>query len=67
MHGLGVGTVYRRFPSKEELIEALFEQAVQEVVALAEKAEAMEDSWAGWSGSSNMPPRCRPTISVYAT
>ncbi len=45
--GLGVGTVYRRFPGKEELIEALFEQAVHEVVALAEQAEAMEDSWAG--------------------
>ena len=45
--GLGVGTVYRRFPSKEELVEALFEQAVHEVVALAEKAEAMEDSWEG--------------------
>jgi AcrR family transcriptional regulator len=45
--GLGVGTVYRRFPGKEELIEALFEQAVHEVVALAEKAEAMEDAWEG--------------------
>jgi AcrR family transcriptional regulator len=45
--GLGVGTVYRRFPGKEELIEALFEQTVHEVVVLAEKAEAMEDSWVG--------------------
>ena len=45
--GLGVGTVYRRFPGKEELIEALFEQAVHEVVALAEEAAAMEDSWEG--------------------
>lgn len=45
--GLGVGTVYRRFSSKEELIEALFEQALHEVVVLAEKAEAMEDSWEG--------------------
>jgi AcrR family transcriptional regulator len=45
--GLGVGTVYRRFPGKEELIEALFEKAVREVVALAERAEAMEDSWEG--------------------
>jgi AcrR family transcriptional regulator len=45
--GLGVGTVYRRFAGKEELIEALFEQAVHEVVVLAEKAEAMDDSWEG--------------------
>jgi AcrR family transcriptional regulator len=45
--GLGVGTVYRRFPRKEELIEALFEQAVNEVVVLAQEAAAMEDSWQG--------------------
>jgi AcrR family transcriptional regulator len=45
--GLGVGTVYRRFASKEELVEALFEEAVNGVVALAEQAEAMEDSWEG--------------------
>jgi AcrR family transcriptional regulator len=45
--GLGVGTVYRRFSSKEELIEALFEQALHEVVALAGEAETMADSWEG--------------------
>ncbi len=45
--GLGVGTVYRRFPSKEDLVEALFEKAVHEVVALAEEAEAKENSWDG--------------------
>src|SRR3954468_6232166 len=26
--GVGVGTAYRRFPSKDELIEALFEQRI---------------------------------------
>jgi AcrR family transcriptional regulator len=45
--GLGVGTVYRRFASKEELVEALFEQAVTEIVALAEAAATMGDSWEG--------------------
>ncbi|MGD0313070.1 MAG: helix-turn-helix domain-containing protein [Acidimicrobiales bacterium] len=45
--GVGVGTVYRRFPGKEELIEALFEQAVNELVDLAEAALAHEDSWDG--------------------
>jgi AcrR family transcriptional regulator len=45
--GLGVGTVYRRFASKEDLVEALFEQAVNEVVALAEEGAAMESSWDG--------------------
>lgn len=45
--GLGVGTVYRRFADKAELIEALFEEDVNGVVALAETAARMEDSWLG--------------------
>jgi AcrR family transcriptional regulator len=45
--GVGVGTVYRRFPHKEELIDALFEQAVEQVVDTAEEALAMPDPWEG--------------------
>jgi AcrR family transcriptional regulator len=45
--GVGVGTVYRRFPSKELLIEALFEDRIVEVVAIAEQALAMGDAWEG--------------------
>ena len=44
--GVGVGTVYRRFPSKEALAEALFEERMEAMVALAEKALAEPDSWA---------------------
>ncbi len=43
--GLGVGTVYRRFPGKEALVEALFVQALDRMVALAEEAAAMDDPW----------------------
>src|SRR5947209_5600263 len=43
--GLGVGTVYRRFSSREELIDALFEDRVLEVVRLADQALAIEDPW----------------------
>lgn len=42
---VGVGTVYRRFPDKELLIEALFEQRVEEMVTLAEEALTVEDPW----------------------
>jgi AcrR family transcriptional regulator len=45
--GLGVGTVYRRFPSKEALVEALFEERLDEIVALAEQAAGSADSWQG--------------------
>jgi AcrR family transcriptional regulator len=43
--GVGVGTVYRRFPQKELLIEALFEERVGELVALAEDALDEDDPW----------------------
>ena len=45
--GVGVGTVYRRFPDKELLIEALFEQRIDELVALAEAARDHPDPFAG--------------------
>jgi AcrR family transcriptional regulator len=45
--GVGVGTVYRRFPDKDLLIEALFEQRIEELVALAEAARDDPDPFAG--------------------
>jgi AcrR family transcriptional regulator len=47
--GLGVGTVYRRFPSKEHLVEAMFVERMDEVAALAEKALAEPDPWKGFA------------------
>ena len=43
--GVGVGTVYRRFPTKDDLIDALFEDKIEEVVQLATEALAIEDPW----------------------
>lgn len=45
--GVGVGTLYRRFPTKEALIDALVEQRADELMALSEAAEACEDPWEG--------------------
>jgi AcrR family transcriptional regulator len=45
--GVGVGTVYRRFPRKEDLLLALFEDQVEQVVQLAETAGARADPWRG--------------------
>jgi AcrR family transcriptional regulator len=45
--GVGVGTVYRRFPDKELLVEGLFEQRIDEFVALAEAARDEPDPFAG--------------------
>lgn len=45
--GLGVGTVYRRFPDKDTLIDELFEERLAEFVEVAEECAAMRDPWIG--------------------
>ncbi|WP_197380829.1 TetR/AcrR family transcriptional regulator [Mycolicibacterium mengxianglii] len=46
---LGVGTVYRRFPTKEALFEAIFLDGIDQLVTLAEAALEAEDSWEGFA------------------
>jgi AcrR family transcriptional regulator len=48
--GVGVGTVYRRFPEKCQLIEELFEQQIAQLVALVEDALEDPDPWHGLTG-----------------
>lgn len=43
--GVGVGTVYRRFPERAELVQALFETIVDELVGLAAEAADRPDPW----------------------
>lgn len=45
--GVGVGTAYRRFGNKEELIDAIFEQQVTEFEAILRDALAEPDAWKG--------------------
>jgi AcrR family transcriptional regulator len=45
---VGVGMVYRRFATKEELLEAIFEDSIDQVVELAKAALRIEDSWDGF-------------------
>ncbi len=45
--GVGVGTVYRRFPERQMLVDELFEEKVAGFVALARDCEAMEDPFDG--------------------
>jgi AcrR family transcriptional regulator len=45
--GVGVGTVYRRFPDKAQLIDVLFEQRLDEIVRLLEEALEDSDPWHG--------------------
>src|SRR5579863_3572769 len=45
--GLGVGTVYRHFANKEELIDALFDDMVETVDGYLREAEGEPDAWLG--------------------
>ena len=45
--GLGMGTLYRHFPTKEELIDAVLEDALGELLRLAESALEEPDPWTG--------------------
>jgi AcrR family transcriptional regulator len=47
--GVGMGTLYRHFPTKVALVDAVLEDAFNEMRALAEEAVATEDAWAGFA------------------
>ncbi len=46
--GVGAGTLYRRFPTREDLVEAAFEDELLRVAAITEEALRREDPWAGF-------------------
>src|SRR3954447_22101184 len=45
--GVGVATAYRRFPDKDQLVEALFQERADALVAAAERGLAEPDGWQG--------------------
>jgi AcrR family transcriptional regulator len=47
--GVGIGTLYRRFPSRVELLDAVLAETVQAHVDAAEQALAMDDPWDGFT------------------
>lgn len=46
--GVSIGTLYNRFPTRTELVEAVFEDRVATVAELAERSLAMDDAWEGF-------------------
>jgi AcrR family transcriptional regulator len=45
---VGVGTVYRHFPTKEALLEALVRERFEEIAGYAREALEREDAWEGF-------------------
>lgn len=48
--GVGIGTVYRRFPDKESLVCELFRDRIDALVTVAERACAAADPWQAVTG-----------------
>jgi len=48
--GVGIATLYRHFPTREELVDAVLEDAFDEFVTIAEDALDEPDAWAGFTG-----------------
>jgi AcrR family transcriptional regulator len=47
--GVGVGTLYRHFPARDDLVDAVLEEEFEELIALAESALAEDDAWRGFT------------------
>jgi AcrR family transcriptional regulator len=48
--GVGVGTVYRHFPTKDDLVEALAQARFDRLAELAREALVKEDAWDAFAG-----------------
>ncbi len=47
--GVGIATLYRRFPTRDDLIAACFERRLEEYARAAEQALDAPDGWSGFS------------------
>jgi AcrR family transcriptional regulator len=69
--GVGMGTLYRRFATKEDLIDAVLEDSFDSFIAAAEQALAENDPWIGFAGfcerSLELHAANRGLKDVYAT
>ncbi|MGW1727787.1 TetR/AcrR family transcriptional regulator [Streptomyces sp. NPDC002306] len=46
--GVAIGTLYRHFPTRLDLVESLFNAKYTELLTAAEEAVAMDDAWEGF-------------------
>lgn len=45
--GVGIATLYRRFPTRGELVAAAFEQMISAYLAVVDRSVTSDDPWAG--------------------
>jgi AcrR family transcriptional regulator len=47
--GVGVGTLYRHFPARADLVDAVLAESFEELVSVAEASLAEPDAWRGFT------------------
>jgi AcrR family transcriptional regulator len=47
--GVGKGTLYRRFPTKEALVRAIFDDILEEIDRLVQEADSEPDAWTAFT------------------
>ena len=52
--GVGVGTIYRRFPTKERLLQAIVDDRVEELRGRLEAVESEDDPWAALAAAAEV-------------
>ena len=57
--GVGIGTLYRHFATRDALVEAVFERRIGDFVAVAEAAAAEPDGWRAFIGLPRADARVR--------
>jgi AcrR family transcriptional regulator len=57
--GVGIGTFYRRLPSREALLEAVLADTIDEMVEMADQALSNPDAWQGFSAFAEIYVRLR--------
>lgn len=52
--GVGVGTIYRRFPTKEQLLQAIVDDRVEALRAQLDELDAAGDPWATFTAAAEI-------------
>jgi AcrR family transcriptional regulator len=67
--GVGIGTLYRHFPTREALVEVVYQEHIDEVLAAAEQAADADDPWDGLVGllerTLELQARNLPLVEVF--
>jgi AcrR family transcriptional regulator len=59
--GVGIGTLYRRVPSREALLEAVLADTIEEMIDLTRSARSRPDKWQAFSEFAERYARLRVT------